>query len=108
MATAVQNQRQSAPKYDAYVEGQLDRAQRRIRTLDVTTALLGFLAGTLAYGIVMALVDSAFTLPSNALHISFFVYLAAAVGYLGFTVVRPLRRQINPYFAARKVEENLP
>lgn len=108
MATAVQNQRQTTPKHDAYVESQLDRARRRIRTLDLTTALLGFLAGTLAYGIVMALLDNALDLSSSVLHVSFFLYLAAAVGYLGLAVIRPLSRQINPYFAARKVEENLP
>ena len=72
------------------------------------TALLGFAAGTLAYGVVMALLDNALTLPSAALYAGFFLYLAAALAYLGLTIVRPLTARINPYFAAKQVEQTLP
>jgi hypothetical protein len=95
-------------KYDAIVEGQLDRARTRIRALDLMTALLGFVAGTLAYGALMALLDNALTLPPAALYAGFFVYLTTALAYLGLTVVRPLLHNINPYFAARQVEQTLP
>ncbi|MBI1915744.1 MAG: hypothetical protein HYS12_13575 [Planctomycetes bacterium] len=109
MATVTGPVKQSPnAKYDAIVEGQLERARKRIRTLDLMTALLGFIAGTLAYGAVMALLDNALTLPPAALYAGFFVYLTAALVYLGVTVVRPLTQHINPYFAARQVEQTLP
>src|SRR5207249_3733582 len=46
-----------AAKYDAFVDGQLKRARQRIRTLDLTTGLLGFVAGSLAFALGMALCD---------------------------------------------------
>ena len=64
MATAGTVKQTSAPKNDAYVEAQLDRARRRIRGLDLMTALLGFLAGTLAFAVVVALLDVWFELPT--------------------------------------------
>src|SRR5262249_9287827 len=72
------------------------------------TALLGFVAGTLAYGALMALLDSSLSLPPAGLYAGFFLYLTTAAVYLGVTVVRPLRHNINPYFAARQVEQTLP
>src|SRR5437763_13259270 len=102
MATVTGPVKQSpSAKYDAIVEGQLERARKRIRTLDLMTALLGLVAGTLAYGAVMALLDNALTLPPAALYAGFFVYLFAALAYPGLVVVRPLTQRINPYFAAR-------
>ena len=107
MATVAGPSKQNA-KYDTFVEAQLEKARKRIRTLDVMTALLGFAAGTLAYAVLMALLDNALTLPPAALHAGFFLYLAAALVYLGVTIVRPLTARINPYFAAKQVEQTLP
>ena len=107
MATVAGPSSQHA-KYDDFVEAQLEKARKRIRSLDVMTALLGFAAGTLVYAVVMALLDNWLTLPPAALYSAFFVYLGAALVYLGVTVVRPLTARINPYFAARQVEQTLP
>jgi hypothetical protein len=100
----------SAPtaKHDAFVQAQLARAEKRIRTLDLTAALLGFAAGTLAYGIGMALLDHWLNLPAGARQAAFVVYLIAAVVYLAWSVALPLSRRINPYFAARQIERTLP
>src|SRR5207248_9952463 len=54
------------------------------------------------------LLANALTLPPAGLYASFFIYLTAALVYLGVTVVRPLTQHINPYFAARQVEQTLP
>src|SRR5437764_1004687 len=101
-------QAQQGAKYDAYVAAHLGRAESRIRVLDLTTGLLGFLAGTLAYAIVMAALDRRFDLPGSARQIAFVAYLAGAGLYLARMVVRPLRRRVNPYYAARQVEQALP
>jgi collagen type III alpha len=95
-------------KAEAFVGEQLARAERRIRLLDLTTALLGFLAGTLAYTVLMVLIDRSLQLSSGLRQLSFFLYLGGAAFYLGWTVVLPLTRRINPYYAARQVEETLP
>ena len=97
-----------AAKYDAFVEAQLARARGRIRTLDATTALLGFLAGTLAYGILMALCDRWFDLPSAFRQWAFAGYGVLALAYLAITLFRPLARRINPHYAAKQVEQAVP
>src|SRR5581483_6869122 len=106
MATAAGPVRQSStPKNDAFVEAQLERARRRIRGLDLMAALLGLLAGTLAFGVVVALLDSWFELSGLARSLAFGGFVIAALVYLTITVFVPLSRRINPYYAARKVEE---
>src|SRR5207237_3410728 len=102
MATVTGPVKQSpSAKYDAIVEVQLERARKRIRTLDLMTALLGFVAGTLAYGAVMALLDNALTLPAGVLYAGFFVYLLAALAYLGSVVVRTLTQRHKLSFPPR-------
>jgi hypothetical protein len=108
MATVAGPKQPISGKYDQFVEGQIEKARRRIRGLDLTAALLGFVAGTLAYAVVMALLDSKLTLPPAALYAVFVVYIALSAAYLTMTVIRPLTRRINPYFAARQVEQTLP
>src|SRR5262245_272481 len=96
------------PKHEAYVEKQLGLARRRIRMLDLAAAALGFFILTLGYALVMVLLDRAVQLPSGARQLAFGGYLLAALGYLGWAVVLPLLRQVNPYFAARELERTLP
>jgi len=74
MATVAGPSQQNA-KYDTFVEAQLEKARRRIRTLDLMTAFLGFAAGTLAYAVVMALLDNWLTLPTAVLCVAFFLYV---------------------------------
>src|SRR3954447_22213898 len=94
----------AAGRYDTFVAAQLSRAERRIRALDLTAALLGFAAGTLAYAVVIVLVDRQFLLSLSARKAALFLYALGAGVYLWLTVLRPLRRRVNPYYAARQVE----
>lgn len=98
----------STSKSESYVAEQLTRAQWRIRLLDLATAGFGFLAGTLIFAVLMALCDRQWHFAPQLRQLALVVYLAGAAIYLGLTVVRPLLRQINPYFAARQVEQTLP
>jgi hypothetical protein len=97
-----------AARGDAFVAERLATAQRRIRTLDLAAAGLGFLAGTCAYAAIMIGVDRLFAQAEIARQLLFFGYLVCAAFYIAFFVVRPLTRRINPYFAARQVERTLP
>lgn len=95
-------------RYDAVVERNIERARARIRTLDLTVGLLGFLAGTLGFAVVMAILDRWLDLPSLVRQLAFGGYLVAALGYLVWAVVLPLTRRLNPYYAARQVEQSIP
>lgn len=109
MATDTRAGKGSAPaKYDAFVSAQLARAESRIRTLDLAAALLGFVAATLAFAVLMAVLDSRWNLSASARQTALWLYGIGAAGYLFFLVLLPLRRRINPYYAARKVEATVP
>jgi hypothetical protein len=108
MATVRQPKPAAPEKYDSFVETHLDRARRRIRLLDVSSALLVFLAGTVAYALAVGLLDRRLELSPLARQVAFTAYAAASVLFLALFVVRPLCRRINPYYAARAVEGVLP
>src|SRR5215469_3114699 len=105
MATVRQQQPPASAKYDAFVETHLDRARRRIRLLDVSSALLLFLAATLAYTLAVGLLDHKLELSASARQLAFLGYAVASVAFLAVGVVWPLCRRINPYYAARAVED---
>ncbi|MGL4554427.1 MAG: hypothetical protein ACRC33_24965, partial [Gemmataceae bacterium] len=98
MATAI-------GKHDAYITTQLDRTRQRIRLLDVFAGGFGLLAGTLAYIALMILLDFTFKLADGTRQVLALFYLIAAGSYLWYAVIRPLRLDINPRYAARKLED---
>src|SRR5215471_14866365 len=103
-----------AAKYDAFVQQQITRANRRIRTLDVLSACLGFVLISLGYFLLMllcdlvAISDRRFELHPLFRQVAFVVYLVAGFGYLAYFLIMPLTRKVNPYYAARRVEELVP
>jgi collagen type III alpha len=94
--------------YENFVDGRLARVARRIRLLDLAGAALGYLAITFAYGLAMALLDRWLELSALARQLGFTAYLIACAAYLTYAFVVPLRRVINPYFAARQIETQIP
>lgn len=98
----------AASKYDALVAAQLKQAETRIRMLDLTAGLLGFAALSMAYIVGMVLCDSKFLLSSHTRQLALYVFLAGSAVYLFFAVFRPLWLRVNPYYAARQVEQQLP
>jgi hypothetical protein len=107
MATAPQVAR-PAPKNETYVEEQLRRARQRIRRLDTLAAVFGFILITLAYGLALVCLDRWLTLPSLARQVALGGYVLGAGVYLWFMLARPWMRPINPYFAARQLEQMVP
>jgi hypothetical protein len=95
-------------KYDALVASQLAQAENRIRLLDLTAGLLGLVALALAYVVAMILFDSKLLLTQHVRQLSLYVFLIGSAVYLYFAVLRPLRLRVNPYYAARQVERQLP
>jgi hypothetical protein len=95
-------------KQEALVEAQLRLATNRVRGLDVMVASLATTAGVLAYAVGMIALDRWTELPLLARQVALSAFaVALALGvYLG--IVRPLRRPVNPVYAAWQVEQVLP
>src|SRR5262249_5529393 len=79
-----------------------------IRSLDTTAAVLVFLIGSVAYALGMALVDRALVLPTWVRLLALLSYLVGAAVFLAYALGRPLLRRVNPYYAARQLEQTLP
>jgi hypothetical protein len=108
MATGAGTVKGSATaRYDAYVTQQLARAEGRVRALDLAAGLAGLVALSLAWALVVLLCDRAWELSPRARQVALVVYLAVAALYLWRAVLVPLRRRINPYYAALLVESTL-
>ena len=108
MATVRSPKPTASAKYDAFVEEQLAKAQRRVRLLDVSSGLLLFAAATLAYALAVGLIDRKLDFTPFTRQVAFTAYAVAAAVFLAVGVVRPLLRRVNPYYAARAVEGVVP
>jgi collagen type III alpha len=108
MATVRSPKPTASAKYDAFVEEQLAKAQRRVRLLDVSSALLLFAAATLVYALAVGLIDRKLDFTPFTRQVAFTAYAVAAAVFLAVGVVRPLLRRVNPYYAARAVEGVVP
>jgi hypothetical protein len=95
-------------KYDALVAAQLAQAEKRIRMLDLLAGLLGLTALALVYIVGLVLADSKLMLAPQTRQLALYGFLAGSAVYLFFAVIRPLRLRVNPYYAARQVEQQLP
>src|SRR3954453_11934199 len=107
MATLLDAPKPTA-KIEEFVERQLTAARRRVRVLDFFLVGLALAAGSLAFLLLALLVNRYVELPRGA-------WWAVTVGYVGVAsafvyagLFRGSRRDINPYFAARQVEQTLP
>jgi collagen type III alpha len=109
MATVLE-QAKPAPvtRFDGIVEAKLAKAEGRIRGLDTVTGLLGFTIATFGYALVMALIDRWFNLAIGVRFVGFLGYAGFSAAWLGYWIVRPYLRSVNPYFAARRMEAVVP
>lgn len=109
MATQLrESQTGPSGKNDAFIAGQIRRAEQRIRFLDLVTALTGLAAGALGYAIVMIVLDRQFVLSAASRQMGLVFFLIAVAVYVFYTVVRPLSWRVNPHYAARMLEGTLP
>ena len=95
-------------RFEAPVLDHLTRARQRIRLLDVTAAALGWIIFTLLYTMFMVVLDKRLELTLLARQLALAGYGVLALAYVALTIVRPLCRRINPYYAAREVERVVP
>jgi len=108
MATAVPTKPDTAARYESELEQQLAQTTRRIRLNDVLTGALLLVAITLGYVAGMIAVDRWADVPAWGRQCGLVALLGTLGGVGYFTVLRPLRRAVNPLFAAKQVEDTLP
>jgi hypothetical protein len=98
----------AAAKHDAFVQAQLDRAEKRIRWLDTAAALLGFAAIFCAFLAAAAYIDRSWSMPAWVRQLALAGFVVGAGAYLYRTLARPLWYNVNPYYAAQRVERTMP
>lgn len=100
------------PRYAAVVDENIDQVSRKIRLGDLGQGALALAALVFGYALLVAVLDlslggSDAPGPLTARLIAFGAFLVA-LGWLGFRVVSRLLTPVNPYFAARQLEETIP
>lgn len=98
----------SPAKIDEFVHKQIGAARRRLRLLDCFMAGLSLAIGSLVFLLVVLLIDRYVETPRGTGWGVLAVYLGLAAGFVYLALFRRSRRQINPYYAARQVEQTVP
>src|SRR3954467_5671100 len=96
-----------APKSAALVEEQVNQAISRIRAHDLALGGLTLTALVLGYATAMILLDKYLVLPEWVRQLALAGFGAAFLGAAYGTLVRPLRKRINPLYAAVQVEKTI-
>src|SRR5262245_5650035 len=111
MATDLKNA-SAAAKFELYVESELAKVRRRIRALDAGRSLLILAIVTLAYFLGMAAFDlvvkGADSTGVTVIRIIAFLAYVAAAGYFLVQCALRLFWSVNPYYAAKQLEDTLP
>src|SRR5207247_9528869 len=109
MATLLDAPKGPTPaKIEEFVEKQLGAARRRLRVLDFFMTGLALGVASLVFLLAVLIVDRYVETPRGTGWAVLAAYLGFATGFVYLALFRPSRRQINPYFAARQVEQTVP
>ncbi len=98
-------QEKPASRSEAFVSSTLDRARARVRLLDLAAGGFGLAALVLAFVCLMAVLDRTFILSAPTRQFTLILFLSGAGAYAWFALIRPLRMDVNPHYAARLLEE---
>lgn len=94
-------------KLEAEVQSQIAKVVRRIRTHDVLCG--AFLLGVVAFGYLAVTIalDRWLDLPAWVRQLGLLGLLAGLAATAFYGIVRPLRKTVNPLYAAREIEETI-
>ena len=96
-------------KYDHYIDDQLEKAQARIKMVDLFTGLFAMAAWTLGVLLLLAMTDAwIWTLGTTGRCLGLILLLGGLL-FIGVYYLLPLLlKQINPRYAARMIEQSKP
>jgi len=83
-------------KYEAFVEEKLTQARGRIRMLDLAAGLLGLLAGTMIFALVMGWFERWFHVCVDTPQFALGDCGLAALRYQAVFLIWPMVRRLNP------------
>ncbi len=95
------------PEIATEVDEQIAQATSRIRFHDVAFGGLLLVAMLLVYATAMIVIDKFLVLPDWVRQLGLLGFIGAAAGTAYLTIVRPLRRRVNPLYAAVQVEKTI-
>ncbi|MBL9124437.1 MAG: hypothetical protein JNG90_12450 [Planctomycetaceae bacterium] len=98
-------------EYDRYISAQIQKTRRQVKWVELASALLLLATGVLAYGLLVAIVDS-WLIPGGLGvwgRLAAFAVLVTGVGsYVAWRIVPAVRRRVNPVYAAHAIEQGQP
>lgn len=104
---AVLEPQDATAKNTSRVDEQLAQATSRIRAHDLMFGGLVLVAFALVYTTAMILLDKYLNLPQWVRQVSLLGFVGTFAGVAYLTLLSPLRRKINPLYAARQVENTI-
>jgi hypothetical protein len=109
MATVAEKpeKRDPAAKFGSQVDEQIAEATSRIRFHDLAFGGLVLASLVLVYATAMILLDKYLVLPEAARQASLVGFLVVIAATVYWTILRPLRRRVNPLYAAVQVEKTI-
>lgn len=107
MAAVLEPKTDPASKYATQVDEQIDQATDRIRFHDLAFGGVLLLVIGLVYTIAAVVLDKYLVLPEWVRQVGLLGFLTTVAAVAYFTIIRPLRRQINPMYAAVQVEKTI-
>ena len=94
--------------YEHFIDYQLNRAQGRIKSVEVGTAMVRLITAAIAYVLAVVVLDHAIVLPSLVRLVLLLSALAAGSVFLVAAAVVPGVRRLNRFYAARTIEQATP
>jgi hypothetical protein len=98
-------------EYERYIDAQLAKTRRHVRSVDLSGSLMLLLAGSLAFFLAVAVLDH-WVVPGG---LGFWMRMLLCLSYFGavgtyiYRTVAPLAwRRINPVYAAQSIERSEP
>ena len=99
----------AASQAEHYLARQLQRASRHVKLVDLLTALLAMVGGTLFYLLLLAVIDAWVLELTPLLRVLALVGLACGLLVFALRRIGPLvLHTINPAYAAKMIEETQP
>src|SRR5947209_1356625 len=92
-------------RYDSFIASQLGKVERRIRLHDVLMASVVLLALVVLYALIAIPLDRRLDLAPGWRWLAVFALILTTGTFLAAFLLVPFFRQLNPYFAARRLEQ---
>src|SRR4051812_27732896 len=94
--------------YRTYLTHQLTEARSRIKWMDLGVGLAILAVGAISYLLTVIILDQLFTLPGWVRLALLVLFSAATFGYIALSVIAPVVKRVNLYYAIQEVERANP